>query len=269
MRLESDDALRKALFDLYVALFSARKHCPADFPDRRLTTIMTAFMGVENVGWRVVGITMEALDLLATVGFDKNKLPRRLCRGHLVDRIRTTRELFNGETPLELDPFFNKFLSNDVTVIMLNEQNRAKEFPAYLPIHNPDAELFPNGSLMSWKHRAQERECLRRLHASLAAGGADILRIEQRLHTLIRSRVEAFDLATPRDMPHLQGLRATKKEPAWFPVGGMYGGFRYYFDSTRTHPRLVVESWSRVVGGSGERHHLTPTSTKLVGNGFD
>lgn len=125
-------------------------------------------MGIENYGWRVVGITREALNLLATADFDKNKLPRRLCRGHIVNRIQTVRSLFTGKEPLPLEEFFRTFVDNDRTVVMLNTQNdHSKPFPVYIEIDNPTAELFPNGSLVSWKHRKRERDYLRQLHAGL------------------------------------------------------------------------------------------------------
>jgi hypothetical protein len=166
MRLETDQNLRKALHGLYIALFKAKQDCPDYFSDGRLTKILTDIMGMENEGWRVVGITHEALDLLATKGFDKNKLPRKLCRGHIIDRVKTTRELFKGDEPKELNEFFDYYLDKDQTVIMLNEQNRAKIPPEYIKIDNPNAELFPNGSLMGWKHREEERKYLRNLHSS-------------------------------------------------------------------------------------------------------
>jgi hypothetical protein len=166
MRLETDSTFRQALYGLYVALFNAKRACPADFHHGRLTTIQTAIMGVEDYGWRVVGITREALELLATTDFNKNKLPRQLCRGHIIDRIETARQLFEREAPIGLEEFFEVFLNADRTVIMLNKQNdHTKPFPEYIKIDNPDAELFPNGALMSWKHRKKEREFLRQLHA--------------------------------------------------------------------------------------------------------
>ena len=168
MRLVTDPSIRQALYGLYIALFEAKKICPDDFEDGRLTTILTAIMGIENLGWRVVGITREALDLLATEDFRKNKLPRRLCRGHIVDRIQTTRLLFEGNEPMPLDDFFDNFLQNDRTVIMLNEQNsHSKPFPPYIGIDNPDGELIPNGSLIGWKHRQKEREYLRSIHSRI------------------------------------------------------------------------------------------------------
>lgn len=166
MRLATDPILRQALHGLYVALFNAKRDCPEDFHGGRLTTIQTAIMGIEDYGWLVVGVTREALDLLATENFNKNKLPRQLCRGHIIDRIDTTRLLFERKEPMGLEEFFKVFLNADRTVIMLNKQNdHTKPFPDYIKIDNPDAMLFPNGSLMSWKHRKKEREYLRQLHA--------------------------------------------------------------------------------------------------------
>lgn len=167
MKLRTDAKLRQALHGLYVALFKAQKSCPDDFHGGRLTTMMTAVMGIENCGWRVVGITREALELLATVDFDKAKLPRRLCRGHITDRVQTTRKLFlKRDRPIPIEDFFKIFLRNDRTVIMLNEQNdHTKRFPKFIKIDNPDAELFPNGSLMGWKHRKKEKHFLQQLYS--------------------------------------------------------------------------------------------------------
>lgn len=87
---------------------------------------------------------------------------------HRIDRIQTTRELFDQDKPMNLEEFFSIFLRNDCTVIMLNEQNKHTElFPEFIEIDNPEAELFPNGSLMGWKHRKGERDYLSQLRSSL------------------------------------------------------------------------------------------------------
>lgn len=168
MRLRTDPELRSALYGLYLALFRAKETCPDDFQDRRLNTIQTAIMAMENIGFRVVGITREALNELASVDFRRHKLPMRLCRGHIVDRIRTTRLLFGGNEPVSLEVFFDTYLQNDQTVLMLKEQNvHGRTFPHYIEIDNPDGELFPNGSLIGWKHRKAECECLRSVYSRL------------------------------------------------------------------------------------------------------
>ena len=164
MRLRTDSNLREALYDVYLSLFSAKTLSPKDFRSSRLTTSLTAVMGIENCGWRVVGITPEALELLESVEYRKEKLPRRLCRGHLVDRAQTSRALFDRLSPLPLNEFFELFLENDRTVIMLAEQNKhTKALPSFIQFENQDGELFPNGSLMAWKHRKNERDFLRSL----------------------------------------------------------------------------------------------------------
>jgi hypothetical protein len=164
MRLRTDTKIREVLYGLYVALFQAAQLCPDCFPDGRLTTILTAIMGVENHGWHVVGITREALDLLATNEFRKPS--KGLCRGHIVNRIKTARLLFGRSEPMKLDEFFNLFLENDRTVIMLKEQNNHNmPCPDFIPVANLAGELFPNGSLIGWKHRKLERDYLRNLHS--------------------------------------------------------------------------------------------------------
>ena len=69
---------------------------------------------------------------------------------------------------MPLESFFDTFLNNDRTVIMLNEQNNHSAPPQkFVEIDNAEAELFPNGSLVGWKHRKKEREFLRQLYSGL------------------------------------------------------------------------------------------------------
>lgn len=63
-----------------------------------------------------------------------------------MDRLETTRLLFEREAPMGLDELFEAFLNADRTVIMLNKQNdHTKQLSDYIKIDNPDAALFPNG----------------------------------------------------------------------------------------------------------------------------
>ena len=54
----------------------------------------------------------------------------------------------------------------------------------------------------------------------------------------------------------------------WFTVPGMYGGFSYWLETDGVEPRLIAESWCRVVGGSGQRHEVTPSGSQLLEEGF-
>jgi hypothetical protein len=92
--------------------------------------------------------------------------------------------------------------------------------------------------------------------------------IEQNFHGLIKERAAAMGLPAPLALPTLQGLSGSDEMPEWFAVPGMYGGFAYWFDPTASEPTLVAESWSRVVGGSGQRHTVTVAGVALVAEGF-
>ena len=94
-----------------------------------------------------------------------------------------------------------------------------------------------------------------------------LLRIEELFHDLVRERAREGRLPIPQDLPRLQGLLATKKEPAWFPVPGMYGGFSYWLDQRGDALRLMTTSSCRVVEGSEKRHEISPAGIRPLENG--
>ncbi len=55
---------------------------------------------------------------------------------------------------------------------------------------------------------------------------------------------------------------------AWFAVPGMNGEFSYWLEVERAQVQLVTKTWSRVFGGSGERHVVTTAGARLVDEGF-
>ena len=69
-------------------------------------------------------------------------------------------------------------------------------------------------------------------------------------------------------LPELEPLLELARPKMWFAVPGMYGGFSYRLEVDGVHPKLVSESWCRVVGGSGQRHAITPAGSQLVEEGF-
>lgn len=88
--------------------------------------------------------------------------------------------------------------------------------------------------------------------------------LEGRLHALIRTDSHGLADRHQLKLPTLAVLTELTEPRMFFPVPGMYGGFRYELDGDS----LVTESWSRVVGGSGRRHRITARSTELVAEGF-
>lgn len=94
-----------------------------------------------------------------------------------------------------------------------------------------------------------------------------LILLESGFHALIRERAD--DLITEDLLlPSLTDIADARDHPAWFPVPGMYGGFRYRLVGEGAGSMLVVESWCRIVEGSGERHEVTADGYRLVEQGF-
>ncbi len=116
----------------------------------------------------MVGITPAALAEFAANDF--NRPSRKLQRGHKIDRAITAKAVFSRDEPMTLNEFFKFFLERDQTVIMTNEENKHRpntEFPEYITIDNDDAQIFPSGTLVGWRHSKVEKDFLRKLWEQL------------------------------------------------------------------------------------------------------
>lgn len=95
--------------------------------------------------------------------------------------------------------------------------------------------------------------------------------IQDHFHELIRKRAEEFRAQRQVTLPLLApALWEEREKPlrGWFPVSGMYGGFSYRGEGSGADATLIVESWSRVVGGSGQRHEISAAGVTLLAKGF-
>ncbi|WP_460808544.1 hypothetical protein [Nocardioides salsibiostraticola] len=83
------------------------------------------------------------------------------------------------------------------------------------------------------------------------------------LKHLVESRVQNLP---PLQLRHVntEVVAQERLRPLWFAIPGMYGGFSIEI----FNGRLCVESWSRVVGGSGQAHVITDKGCVLVEEGF-
>lgn len=93
-------------------------------------------------------------------------------------------------------------------------------------------------------------------------------KIEVNFHIVILGRVKHLLEKQSLDLPQLEFPNAVKNERRWFRVPGMYGGFSYWFEVDVGEVKLITESWSRVVSGSGQRHEVTVNGSKLIAEGF-
>lgn len=97
---------------------------------------------------------------------------------------------------------------------------------------------------------------------------ATLQRIAAHFHEVIRGRAGNLISEHQVELPSLQGVPDSEDRAAWFPVPGMYGGFKYWLENRADSPELICESWCRVVDGSGQRHRVTEEGAALVEEGF-
>jgi hypothetical protein len=94
-------------------------------------------------------------------------------------------------------------------------------------------------------------------------------KIQKHFHEVIIGRISGLPNWNSLRLPELEVLLEIKDPNMWFAVPGMYGGFNYWLAYNRDKTiRLISENWCRVVGGSGQRHEITPKGSELVEEGF-
>ncbi|MEO6064046.1 MAG: ankyrin repeat domain-containing protein [Thermoflexales bacterium] len=95
-----------------------------------------------------------------------------------------------------------------------------------------------------------------------------LLKIQAHFHAVIQNSVGDLVKEHALRLPELEPLLELDPPEMWFPVPGMYGGFSYRLETAGADARLISESWSRVVWGSGRRHEISPAGSRLVAEGF-
>ncbi|VWB89522.1 hypothetical protein BLA23254_04235 [Burkholderia lata] len=93
--------------------------------------------------------------------------------------------------------------------------------------------------------------------------------IQRHFHEMILGRIAHLRVDALR-LPELEPLLEldAQADSMWFGVPGMYGGFGYALRTDGAAAVLESRSWSRVVGGSGQRHEITARGCTLVEEGF-
>jgi hypothetical protein len=150
------------IHSVYLAIFDLPKNL---YTIQRKTMLLTTLVAGAGGSWRVTGITKEALEVLALNNYRYVK--GKICRAHKVDRVETTRAVFEIPKPLSENEFFMVLWANDETVIATNLENKTgvtlpKE--SVIPI-DYKLGLFPN-SFIGFRYRKVEADYLRTLHAT-------------------------------------------------------------------------------------------------------
>jgi hypothetical protein len=154
--------IKNQIYDVYLALFKL------NIKVQRKCSIMTSLLGGDEWSWRVIGITLEAVNLLERNGY--KYLKGSICRAHIVGRLTTAKTVYERDEPVSLDELFQIYWANDKTVISTKAENgNHVRLPLVIPIDH-ELKNFPCGAVVGWKHRKQEANFLSKLHASYKAG---------------------------------------------------------------------------------------------------
>ena len=95
-----------------------------------------------------------------------------------------------------------------------------------------------------------------------------LLKMQEHFHAVINSRASELVRRAGLRLPLLAPLLELGDVRIWFPIPGMAGGFAYRLASDGPEAKLVCDSWSRMVDGSGERHEVTSSGSRLIEEGF-
>jgi hypothetical protein len=146
------------------------------------------------------------------------------------------------------------------------------------PLDLPEDELLPlmRAALSAGVFSEAFVQSLRSLVTELGGSSepkvsqesTELERVQAHFHDLIRSRAGDLVRKHSISLPSLVVGVGTDDDPAWFPIEGMHGGFKYWWDAATSGLRLMTESWSDVVVGSGQLHEVTPAGARLLGEGF-
>lgn len=94
----------------------------------------------------------------------------------------------------------------------------------------------------------------------------ELKQIQQHFHSLIQGRAGDLVREHALRLPELEVLLEMQTPKLWFPVPGMYGGFRIWLERVNGSYLLVTES--QVSGGSGQRQIVSPHGSLLIAEGF-
>jgi hypothetical protein len=90
----------------------------------------------------------------------------------------------------------------------------------------------------------------------VTAQRVDLEALQRPLQRLVEQRCKEFRVPSPA-VPSLAPALPDEDDKAWLAVPGMYGGFSYWAEERYGQLTMTVESWSRVLKGSGQRHLVT------------
>jgi len=114
---------------------------------------MTSVLAYEKWSWRVVGITEEAVRVIANNNFKRPV--KQLARDHTHSRAETYTKIFNGEL-MAFEEWWAWVWEHDKTILMTNNEHHSRLVSKIYDI-DWTLGLFQSAGLVGW-YQTKERE---------------------------------------------------------------------------------------------------------------
>ncbi len=154
--------------------------CKLDIDQKIQVKLLTEIFQIEPNYWRVVGISVEALEVFQKHDYKKvSKMG--INRSHIHQRADTYTQMIQEENNNKFKNYqdwYDYFWERDATYLKTSSENLQKSVePEIIPIKNTKFKLFkPQG--YSWRHGEEEVKCLKQLYKKLNSGTKSVKKIK-------------------------------------------------------------------------------------------
>ena len=139
---EPDENYRKELYKIYNSIVESKLEI------KKKRNLLTYLFAWENWSWRVVGISVKALEEIQKNKFASNKGIRR---GHINDRAKTY-DLLTSKA-FEYEEWWKTFWDNDKTKLVTKEENNNPEIKSEIIKVDISKGYFVSDGLVGFKFR--------------------------------------------------------------------------------------------------------------------
>jgi hypothetical protein len=147
MTMQPTIEVQQTIYEFYKLIYGS------DFALTKKRSLMTSVMAYEKWSWRVVGITEDAVRIIAANGFRRPS--KQLARDHTKPRAETYSKIFNGNV-MEFDEWWEWVWEHDKTILMTNNEHHSR---IVSKIYDIDWKMgfFQSAGLVGW-YQTKERE---------------------------------------------------------------------------------------------------------------
>ena len=161
------------IFDIFKSLAKA-KHCNKQYLVRAFGSIFGAY---SDNGWRVIGITQDALEAFALINFERvpgKKDPVAVERAHINKRADWVEELFRTEWNSAKE-WWDFIYENDRTVLATARENYESDnmdMPLKIAYEIPDTGEYFTSQYIGCKYRKKvEKVLLENFYSARSSAG--------------------------------------------------------------------------------------------------